>query len=193
MGRAVAESSTAVRTVFSNGNLRRIMLAFGGSLIGDWAYATAISVWAFGVGGAKVLAAPLPKESTGLPRRSFDLAPRAPHFAPKAKAVIQLFMNGGPSQMDLFDPKPELRKWHGKPLQPSMTKDLKLAFIKPTAAVLASPREFQQHGGSGVVGDPAHRPGGADALSGPGVGGVVGVGFVAGSEGRRGSVDLMHR
>jgi hypothetical protein len=56
MGRAVAESSTAVRTVFSNRNLRRIMLAFGGSLIGDWAYATAISVWAFGVGGAKVLA-----------------------------------------------------------------------------------------------------------------------------------------
>jgi hypothetical protein len=56
LGRAVAESSTAVRTVFSNRNLRRIMLAFGGSLIGDWAYATAISVWAFGVGGAKVLA-----------------------------------------------------------------------------------------------------------------------------------------
>lgn len=56
MGRAVAESSTAVRTVFSNRNLRRIMLAFGGSLIGDWAYATAISVWAFGVGGAKILA-----------------------------------------------------------------------------------------------------------------------------------------
>ncbi len=56
LGRAVAESSTAVRTVFSNRNLRRIMLAFGGSLIGDWAYATAIAVWAFGVGGAKVLA-----------------------------------------------------------------------------------------------------------------------------------------
>jgi MFS family permease len=56
MRRAVAESSTAVRTVFSNRNLRRIMLAFGGSLIGDWAYATAISVWAFGVGGAKLLA-----------------------------------------------------------------------------------------------------------------------------------------
>ena len=56
LGRAVGESSTAVRTVFSNRNLRRIMLAFGGSLIGDWAYATAISVWAYGVGGAKVLA-----------------------------------------------------------------------------------------------------------------------------------------
>ena len=56
LGQAVRESSTAVRTVFSNRNLRRIMLAFGGSLIGDWAYATAISVWAYSVGGAKVLA-----------------------------------------------------------------------------------------------------------------------------------------
>ncbi|MEO6413831.1 MAG: MFS transporter [Pedococcus sp.] len=56
LGQAVRESSAAVRTVFVNRNLRRIMLAFGGSLIGDWAYATAISVWAFSVGGAKVLA-----------------------------------------------------------------------------------------------------------------------------------------
>jgi MFS family permease len=56
LGQAVRETSTAVGTVFSNGNLRRILLAFGGSLIGDWAYATAISVWAFSVGGAKVLA-----------------------------------------------------------------------------------------------------------------------------------------
>jgi hypothetical protein len=56
LGQAVRESSTAVRTVFGNGNLRRIMLAFGGSLIGDWAYATAISVWAYSVGGARVLA-----------------------------------------------------------------------------------------------------------------------------------------
>src|SRR3982751_5908602 len=79
------------------------------------------------------------------------LAPKKPHFAPKAKNVIFLFMEGGPSQMDLFDPKPELRKWHGKPLPPSMTKDLKLAFIKPTAAVLASPREFKQFGQSGMV------------------------------------------
>ena len=79
------------------------------------------------------------------------LAPRKPHFAPKAKSVIFLFMEGGPSQMDLFDPKPELQKWHGKPLPASMTKDLKLAFIKPTAAVLASPREFKQYGQSGMV------------------------------------------
>jgi uncharacterized protein (DUF1501 family) len=79
------------------------------------------------------------------------LAPKKPHFAPKAKNVIFLFMEGGPSQMDLFDPKPALKKWHGKPLPPEMTKDLKLAFIKPTAAVLASPREFKQFGQSGMM------------------------------------------
>ena len=44
-----------------------------------------------------------------------DLKPRKPHFPAKAKAVIHLFMNGGPSQMDLFDPKPALDKQHGKP------------------------------------------------------------------------------
>lgn len=45
---------------------------------------------------------------------SFDLTPKQPHFRPKAKAVIQLMQNGGPSQMDLFDPKPLLSKLHGK-------------------------------------------------------------------------------
>lgn len=90
-------------------------------------------------------------ELLGATEASNPLAPRKPHFAPKAKNVIFLFMEGGPSQMDLFDPKPELQKWHGKPLPPSMTKDLKLAFIKPTAAVLASPREFKQHGQSGMI------------------------------------------
>ena len=78
------------------------------------------------------------------------LAPKAPHFAPKAKNVIFLFMEGAPSQMDLFDPKPALQKWHGKPLPPSMTKDLKLAFIKPTASVLASPRTFAPQGQCGM-------------------------------------------
>ena len=43
-----------------------------------------------------------------------DLVSRPAHFPGKAKAVIQLFMNGGPSQMDLFDPKPTLTKLHGK-------------------------------------------------------------------------------
>src|SRR3989442_6291624 len=78
------------------------------------------------------------------------LAPRKPHFAPKAKNVIFMFMEGGPSQIDLFDPKPELEKWSGKPLPPSMTKDLRLAFTKPDAAVLASPRKFKPYGQSGM-------------------------------------------
>src|SRR5580700_7543253 len=78
------------------------------------------------------------------------LAPRKPHFAPKAKNVIFMFMEGGPSQIDLFDPKPELQKWSGRPLPESMTKDLRLAFTKPNAAVLASPRTFKPYGQSGT-------------------------------------------
>ncbi len=82
--------------------------------------------------------------------RGNPLAPRAPHFPGKAKNVIFLFMEGAPSQVDLFDPKPALQKYHGQSLPESMTKDLKLAFIKPTAAVLASPRTFTPHGQSGM-------------------------------------------
>src|SRR5882672_11408260 len=78
------------------------------------------------------------------------LAPKPPMFAPKAKNVIFMFMEGGPSQLDLFDPKPELEKWDGKPLPASLTKDLQLAFIKPTAAVLASRRKFTPRGQCGM-------------------------------------------
>jgi hypothetical protein len=78
------------------------------------------------------------------------LAVKPPHFAPKAKNVIFLFMAGAPSQIDLYDPKPALQKWHGSPLPESMTKDLKLAFVKPTAKVLASSRVFRQYGQSGT-------------------------------------------
>ena len=44
------------------------------------------------------------------------LAPKAPHFPAKAKRVIYLFLNGGPSQVDTFDPKPKLTEYHGKPI-----------------------------------------------------------------------------
>jgi len=84
------------------------------------------------------------------PKRTDPLAPKPPHFAPKAKSVIFLFMEGAPSQMDLFDPKPELQKWQGKPLPESMTKQVKLAFIKPNAAVLGSPRVFKPYGQCGA-------------------------------------------
>ena len=78
------------------------------------------------------------------------LAMKPPHFPAKAKNVILLYMDGGPSQIDLFDPKPEMKKWEGQALPPSMTKDLKLAFIKPTAKVWASPRTFRRCGQSGI-------------------------------------------
>ena len=59
-----------------------------------------------------LLAAPVKPESFGEVR--YDLAPKKPHFEPRAKAMISLFMMGGPSQMDLFDPKPMLTKYHGQ-------------------------------------------------------------------------------
>ena len=82
--------------------------------------------------------------------RTDPLAPKIPHFPPKAKNVIFLFMEGAPSQLDLFDPKPELEKLHGQALPESMTSQLKLAFIKPSAAVLASPRKFTPSGKCGM-------------------------------------------
>src|SRR6478672_10571122 len=53
--------------------------------------------------------------SKASPVEIYDTLPKPAHFAPRAKAVIQLFMHGGPSQMDLFDPKPALEKYDGKP------------------------------------------------------------------------------
>lgn len=78
------------------------------------------------------------------------LAPRTPHFAAKAKNVIFLFQAGAPSQIDLFDPKPKLREWDGEPLPESLARNLQLAFIQPTAKVLASRRNFAPAGQSGI-------------------------------------------
>src|SRR5262249_11260831 len=63
------------------------------------------------------------------------LTPKKPPFEAKAKNVIFMFMEGAPSQLDLFDSKPGLQKWDGHSLPESMTKNLRLAFIKPTAKV----------------------------------------------------------
>src|SRR5579862_6510759 len=78
------------------------------------------------------------------------LAPHKPHFPARAKNVIFLFMEGGPSQLDLFDPKPALAKLNGEPLPESMRQGLRFAFIKPTAKVWASQRPFRQYGTSGM-------------------------------------------
>ncbi len=77
------------------------------------------------------------------------LAASKPHFEPKAKRVIFLFMVGGPSQMDLFDPKPALEKWAGKPL-PESTGRPKSQFTSGSEVILPSTRKFAKHGKSGI-------------------------------------------
>ncbi|MFN9719227.1 MAG: DUF1501 domain-containing protein, partial [Planctomycetota bacterium] len=78
------------------------------------------------------------------------LAVRRPHFDPAAKAVIQLFMAGAPSQLELFDNKPTLTELAGKPLPPSVIGDQRYAFIQPDAAVLGPQFAFARHGQSGA-------------------------------------------
>jgi len=78
------------------------------------------------------------------------LAPKPTHFPGKARAVIHLFMAGAPSQLDLFDNKPELAKLEGKPLPPSVIMGQRYAFIRPDAAVLGPRFKFARHGKSGT-------------------------------------------
>jgi hypothetical protein len=78
------------------------------------------------------------------------LTPRAPHFAPKVKRVIYLFMAGGPSQLDLLDHKPELAKWGGKLPPAELLKGYRAAFISPSATLLAPRFAFAKHGASGA-------------------------------------------
>lgn len=73
-----------------------------------------------------------------------------PHHTPKAKAVIHLFMAGAPSQLELFDHKPMLAKYEGKPLPPSVIGGQRYAFIRPDAAVLGPRFAFQKHGQCGA-------------------------------------------
>lgn len=80
--------------------------------------------------------------------------PRIPHFAPKAKNVIYLFMSGGPSQMDLFDPKPKLNRLDGKTVDADFLGDARYPNIQPKKKLprlLGSPYKFQQHGQSGAT------------------------------------------
>src|SRR4051812_49962561 len=74
-----------------------------------------------------------------------SLAARLPHFAPKAKRVIHFFLNGGPSHVDTFDPKPALEKYAGKPLP---TENLRTE--RKTGAAFPSPFKFQRYGKSGL-------------------------------------------
>jgi hypothetical protein len=81
-------------------------------------------------------------------RAIYDLKKRAPHFEPKAKSVIHLFMNGGPSQMDLFDPKPMLEKHHGEPYFDKVAADLTTP--ETAGGLMRSPFKFKQFGKAGT-------------------------------------------
>jgi len=77
------------------------------------------------------------------------LAVREPEFRPRAKSVIFLFMVGGPSHMETFDPKPELDRMHGQQL-PSSFGEIKSQFLKPGTPILRSAWKFKKHGQSGL-------------------------------------------
>ncbi len=78
------------------------------------------------------------------------LAPKAPHFAPKAKRVIFLHMAGAPSQLELFDYKPLLEKLDGELTPPSLLEGKRFSFIKGIPKMLGPKATFQQHGESGA-------------------------------------------
>ncbi len=108
-----------------------------------------------GIGVGKIALASLLTESfsqrsLALEGAESAMAPRQPHFPGKARSVIHLFMAGAPSQLDLFDYKPELAKLEGKPLPPSVIGGQRYAFIRPDAAVMGPRYKFSRHGQSGA-------------------------------------------
>lgn len=98
--------------------------------------------------GAVALEAMLQRDLGAKPRVN-PLAPKAPHFEPKAKSVIFLFMVGGVSQIDTFDPKPLLKKYEGQRL-PESFGQVKSQFTDGSTPILASPWEFRKYGQAGI-------------------------------------------
>ncbi len=77
------------------------------------------------------------------------LAPKKPHHPAKAKSVIFLFLSGGPSHMETFDPKPLLNKLHGQK-RPASFGEAKYQFVSPNATLLGTKRTFKRYGKSGI-------------------------------------------
>lgn len=118
---------------------RRHFLHAGGFGLGSLALAKLLE-------GDGLLAAPIKPHGVGeVP--AYDLLPKTPHFQPKAKAMISLFMMGGPSQMDLFDPKPMLQKYDGQKFPGEIKYD---NVAQASSKVFGSPWKFQAHGQCGM-------------------------------------------
>ncbi len=100
----------------------------------------------FGMAGLAGVLNASPNARTKAPAGVADpMAPKAPHFTPSAKQVIFLFLNGGPSQVDTFDPKPMLQKYNGQPIPNGNLKT-----ERKTGNLLASPFAFRRCGKSGI-------------------------------------------
>ncbi len=85
------------------------------------------------------------REALAIEPSQNPLAPRPPHFPARAKHVIHIYLNGGPSQMDTFDPKPMLKRYEGQRLPGG-----NLTTERPTGAALPSPFSFRKYGQSGL-------------------------------------------
>jgi hypothetical protein len=83
--------------------------------------------------------------TVGAPAPLYNLKPKPPHFAPRAKNVIFIYISGGPSTIDMFDPKPGLLKYDGKPAP----FEIKGRALNGSQQIMASPWSFQQYGQSG--------------------------------------------
>jgi uncharacterized protein (DUF1501 family) len=101
----------------------------------------------FGIGGL-ALASLLGRDARAQERPG---APAAAPFAPRAKNVIYLFMAGAPSQLDLFDPKPVLTKYHDQPVPEEIIQGQRFAFIKGVPKLLGTPYTFRRCGESGAT------------------------------------------
>src|SRR5262249_25067956 len=124
------------RTIMHNPLSRRQFLAENAMGIG----ATALA-W-LTAQEAKAIPSKLPKDPA-----TFDLKPKAPHFAPRAKAMISLFQHGGPSHVDLFDPKPELTRLSGT----DYPGEIVYSFVNGASkSLFGSPWKFSKHGQSGT-------------------------------------------
>lgn len=98
-----------------------------------------------------LLAAPATSSSGDSARVTNPMAPRDGHFPAKAKQVIHLFMAGGPSQLELFTPKPKLIEMSGQVIPESFVAGKRFAFLKKDATLLGSVRKFRQWGECGAT------------------------------------------
>ncbi|WP_437186095.1 DUF1501 domain-containing protein [Planctomicrobium sp. SH668] len=96
--------------------------------------------------GTLALAQLLQNDARAAMSKSAGRGPHVPHHEPSADSVICLFQHGGPSQMDLFDPKPELSRRHGQPYE----GDLEIHFVGQKGNILGSPFQFAPRGESGI-------------------------------------------